>query len=159
MPRRSTRSPEGRGRREEAPLVRKAGVRGSYLKASARSKRLNPRAYGAPRGTRNLEGFLFPSTYELRRSTANARRLVAKQLAAFKANFRRVDLRRARRKNLTPYDVLIIASMIEREAQVPKDRRLVSAVIYNRLKDGMALRIDAPVRHPPHNWSRPLRKS
>ena len=151
--------PEGPGRREEAPLVRKAGVRGSYLKASARSRRLNPRAYGAPRGTRNLEGFLFPSTYELRRSDANARRLVAKQLAAFKSNFRKVDLRRARRKNLTPYDVLIIASMIEREAQVPKDRRLVSAVIYNRLKDGMALGIDATLRYELNNWSRPLRKS
>jgi UPF0755 protein len=151
--------PEGPSRREEAPLVRKAGVRGSYLKASARSKRLDPRNYGAPRGTRSLEGFLFPSTYELRRSNANARRLVAKQLAAFKSNFRKVDLRRARRRNLTPYDVLIIASMIEREAQVPKDRRLVSAVIYNRLREGMALGIDATLRYKLNNWSRPLRVS
>ena len=55
--------------------------------------------------------------------------------------------------------MLIIASMIEREAQVPKDRRLVSAVIYNRLKDGMALGIDATLRYKLNNWSRPLRVS
>ena len=58
--------PEGRSRRETAVLVRRAGLTGSYLSASARSSRLNPRRYGAPRGTSSLEGFLFPATYELR---------------------------------------------------------------------------------------------
>ena len=46
------------------------------------------------------------------------RALVDKQLDAFKRNFDTVDLRYARRKNLTPYDVLIIASLVEREAAV-----------------------------------------
>ena len=54
---------------------------------------------------------------------------------------------RARQAKLTPYDVLIIASMIEREAQVDKDRRLVSAVIYNRLRIGYPLGIDATLRY------------
>ena len=49
--------------------------------------------------------------------------------------------------------MLIIASMIEREAQVAKDRRLIAAVIYNRLKQGMPLGIDATIRYATNNWS------
>jgi uncharacterized YceG family protein len=58
-----------------------------------------------------------------------------------------VNLRYARRKNLTPYDVLIIASMIEKEVQAPRERRLVAAVIYNRLHERMPLGIDATIRY------------
>jgi uncharacterized YceG family protein len=53
----------------------------------------------------------------------------------------------ARSKRLTPYDVLIIASMVEKEVQVPRERALVAAVIYNRLKAGMPLGIDATIRY------------
>jgi uncharacterized YceG family protein len=84
---------------------------------------------------------------------------VAKQLAAFKAAFAKVDLRAARRRNLSRYDVLIIASMIEREALVPRDRRLISAVIYNRLRQHIPLGIDATLRYALNQWTRPLRVS
>jgi uncharacterized YceG family protein len=66
---------------------------------------------------------------------------------------------RAKRRNLSRYDVLIIASMIEREALVPRDRRLIAAVIYNRLKQGMPLGIDATLRYALNQWNRPLRVS
>ena len=56
-------------------------------------------------------------------------------------------MRYARSKNLTPYDVLIIASMIEREVVVPRERRLVAAVVYNRLHARMPLGIDATLRY------------
>ena len=56
-------------------------------------------------------------------------------------------MRYARSKNLTPYDVLIIASMIEKETVAPEERRLVAAVIYNRLRQGMPLGIDATIRY------------
>ena len=55
--------------------------------------------------------------------------------------------------------MLIIASMVEREAQLDRERPLVSAVIYNRLKDGMTLGIDATIRYYENNWARPLRVS
>ena len=58
-----------------------------------------------------------------------------------------MDLAYARSKNLTPYDVLIIASMIEKETAAPDERRLVSAVIYNRLHARMPLGIDATIRY------------
>jgi uncharacterized YceG family protein len=151
--------PEGRSRLEEAAKIRSAGLNGSYLAATKRSSKLDPRDYGAPRSTRSLEGFLYPSTYELRASQATAGRLVSRQLDAFKSNFAKVDMRTARRRNLSRYDVLIIASMIEREALVPRDRRLIAAVIYNRLKEGIPLGIDATLRYALNQWSRPLRVS
>jgi uncharacterized YceG family protein len=151
--------PEGKARSEIVPIVAKAGLKGSYLDASQRFKgALNPFTYGAPKGTRALEGFLFPATYDLT-AGAPARTLVDKQLQAFADNFGGIDLRRAHAKNLTGYDVLIIASMVEREAQLAKERPLVAAVIYNRLKAGMPLGIDATIRYAVDNWTRPLKAS
>jgi uncharacterized YceG family protein len=124
------------------------------------SPRLSPRRYliqtsGSSRVPRpfltegpppNLEGFLFPATYEFTKRTTT-RQLVNHQLAAFTKNWAKVNMRYARSKNLTPYDVLIIASMIEKEVIAPEERRLVAAVIYNRLKAGMTLGIDATLRY------------
>src|SRR5262249_9766354 len=62
----------------------------------------------------------------------------------------RLDLSYARSKNLTPYDVLTIASMVEAEAALPDDRRKVAAVIYNRLRLDMPLGIDATLRYGLH---------
>jgi uncharacterized YceG family protein len=107
----------------------------------------------------NLEGFLFPATYEFLRKTG-AQRLVEQQLDAFCANWRKVNLSYARSKNLTPYDVLIIASMIEKETVAPRERPLVAAVIYNRLRHRMALGIDATLRYGLHiPPTEPIRQS
>ena len=149
--------PEGKSRRETAPLARQAGLRGSYVAASRSSRVLNPRRYGAPKGA-TLEGFLFPATYELKRG-ATARRFVGEQLTAFKQNLAKVNLGYARSKNLTVFDVLTIASMVEREVAVARERPLVAAVIYNRLKDGMPLGIDATLRFELNDWTHPLKVS
>jgi UPF0755 protein len=101
---------------------------------------------GFPRNVPHLEGFLFPATYDFTEDTTT-RELVRDQLDAFERNWSQIDLRYAKSKNLKPYDVLIIASMIEKEVQVPKERPLVSAVIYNRLHLGMPLGIDATIRY------------
>ncbi|HEY6759134.1 MAG TPA: endolytic transglycosylase MltG [Baekduia sp.] len=155
--------PEGRSIAEAAPLMRSAGLSGSYIKAATRNPRTVKgfKAYDVPKGTTSLEGFLFPATYELKKGagTATAKAVVAQQLAAFKANFDKLDRRAAHRKHLTDYDVLIIASMIEREAEVPKDRRLISAVIYNRLQQHIPLGIDATLRYRLRNWTKPLKQS
>jgi len=97
----------------------------------------------------NLEGFLFPATYDFVRTTT-ARQLVLDQLQTFCRRWRKVKLSYARSKNLTPYDVLKIASMVEEEAAVPGDRAKVSAVIYNRLREGIPLQIDATLRYGLH---------
>jgi UPF0755 protein len=147
--------PEGLSRSEIRPLTK--GLRGNYMRASRRSSKLDPTDYKAPRGA-SLEGFLFPATYELKKGRP-VRQLVNEQLAQFKRNFDKVDRRYARRKNLTAYDVLIIASLIDREAMVANERPLIASVIYNRLHQGIPLGIDATVRFITGNWKRPLRKS
>jgi UPF0755 protein len=95
---------------------------------------------------RSLEGFLFPATYEFSQFTSSEK-LVRDQVRTFAQRWNKLDLRYARSKNLTPYDVLIIASMVEKEAVVPQERPLVAAVIYNRLRLGMTLGIDATIRY------------
>jgi UPF0755 protein len=147
--------PEGLSRKEIRPLTK--GLRGNYVRASRHSRKLDPTDYKAPRGA-SLEGFLFPATYELKKGRP-VKQLVNEQLAEFKRNFAKLNLSYARRKNLTPYDVLIIASLIEREAMVAKERPLIASVIYNRLHRGIRLDIDATVRFVTGNWKRPLRRS
>jgi uncharacterized YceG family protein len=122
--------------------------------------RLNERAYllasraavvpcfGRRRQT-NLEGFLFPATYDFLR-TSTSRQLVQDQLAAFCDNWRGVNFAYARSKNLTSYDMLKIASMVEAEAAVAADRPKIAAVIYNRLRLRMPLQIDATLRYGLH---------
>jgi peptidoglycan lytic transglycosylase G len=149
--------PEGYDRKQITEIAKQAGLRGDYLKASESFKGFDPAKYGAE-GAQSLEGFLFPATYELpRRPTVDD--LVARQLDAFEQNISQVNMGYASSKNLTTYDVLIIASMIEREVQVPKERKLVAAVIYNRLHAGMPLQIDATVRYASGNFTEPISPS
>jgi len=103
----------------------------------------------------SLEGLLFPATYDFPPLT-DARSLVELQLATFMKAFSNVDLTRAKAANLTAYDVVIIASMIEREVQVPKERRVVAAVIWNRLRKGMLLQIDATLEYALGNHKQAL---
>jgi len=149
--------PEGYSRAQTAELARGEGLRGSYEKASVESPYLDPARYGG-KEAKDLEGFLFPDTFELERH-ASAADLVQRQLEDFKRRIAGVEMAYARSRNLTTYDVLTIASMIEDEAVSEGDRRKVAAVIYNRLHDGMPLGIDATVRFATGNYSEPLTES
>jgi len=126
-------------RKRGKPVKLKANA---YLAATARPRRqpgFGAKAYP-------LEGFLFPATYDFTARTTSAQ-LVAAQLKAFRLNWAKLNLAYARSKNLTPYDVLIIASMVEKETPAPEERQLVAGVIYNRLHEGMTLGIDATLRY------------
>lgn len=154
--------PEGGARSEVAPLVEGKGVRGDYLRASKRSRLLDPADYGGD-SARSLEGFLFPDTYELRRGDP-ARRLVERQLEAFERELAKAGLgagerRRLGGRRLSVYEVLTVASMVERETAVARERPIVASVIYNRLRREMPLAIDATVRFATGNWRRPLTRS
>jgi uncharacterized YceG family protein len=142
--------PEGKTRLQIAQIAQAAGLKGSYRVAARRSPLLNPAQYGAPHGTRTLEGFLFPATYDMDKGAPSAR-LVEEQLTAFQENFSSEYAKRARALGLTPYELLTVASMIEREAQVPSDRAKIAAVIYNRLKAGIPLGIDATIYYAVEN--------
>ena len=116
-----------------------------YLAATAHRREI--RGFG--RKKLALEGFLFPDTYDFDRKSTSAQ-LVQEQLDEFTSKWSTLNLSYARSKNLTPYDVLKIASMVEGEAQVPSERPLVAAVIYNRLHAHMTLGIDATLRYGLH---------
>ena len=127
-------------KRGVTPRLTKTG----YLEASGAA--VPPAEFRKDWKLSSIEGFLFPATYEFTKLTSSER-LVRDQLRTFRRNWRKVDMRYARSKNLTPYDVLIIASMVEEETVVAAERRLVAAVIYNRLRNRMPLGIDATIRY------------
>jgi UPF0755 protein len=155
-----------------APLVKKLvvpeGYRNSQIARELPAVGISPhawnravRAASPPAGFGhhvNMEGFMFPATYAIRPHEPAAL-LVQNQLAAFRENWAHVDMAYAGSRNLTNYDVLTIASMIEREARVAGDRAKVAAVIYNRLRRGMALGIDATILYHLGSWTAPIHES
>lgn len=149
--------PPALSRSQVAKLMKEDGIPGNYMKASVSSKLLDPAEYGGKQA-KSLEGFLFPDTYEVR-TKEGVDGVVRRQLEAFKRNIKKVNMKYANSKNLTVYDVVTIASMIEGEAAVEKERKLVASVIYNRLHEGMPLQIDATVRFATGNHTQPLSES
>jgi uncharacterized YceG family protein len=150
---------EGPSIREQAPKIDKTSLTGSYAKATSTPQVMREiRKLGAPKGTKTAEGFMFPATYTVVQG-GPVKELVDKQLAAYRENFAKVDMAYAKRRKLTRYDVLIIASLVEREAQLDKERPLIASVIYNRLAAGNTLGIDATIRYELNMWNRPLRVS
>jgi UPF0755 protein len=97
-----------------------------------------------PASAASAEGFLFPATYQLPRDGLRAETVIEEMLGTFEREANALRLRAgASRLGLTPYEVVIVASMIEKEARVQRDRPLIAGVIYNRLEADMALGIDA----------------
>ena len=134
--------PEGRTVAEMAAIFaeRTSGDAETFLAASrdvARVSAFDPLA-------RDLEGYLFPSTYLLPRS-ATAATLVTQMVQGFEKSFG-ADLRAAATAaGLTIREAATMASLVEEEAQVAAERPLISAVYHNRLKIGMGLQCDATV--------------
>ena len=149
--------PEGEDRVQTAATIKGLGLSGDYLAASKSFKGFDPNKYGA-KNPPSLEGFLFPATYQLDPGSS-VDQLVSKQLQGFQQNIAGVNLSYAKSKNLTVYDVLTIASMIDKEVQIPSERPLVAAVIYNRLHRGMPLQIDATTRFEFHNYTGDITES
>ena len=142
--------------------IRKRGVTpllsGSSYAAATRAAKA-PAPFRPFLKRRSVEGFLFPSTYFFEPSSS-ATSLVARQIETFRQRWASVDLRAAKARKQSPYDVLIIASLIEKETVAPSERALVAAVIDNRLEQGMPLAIDASLRYGLGvEGTRPLKQS
>ncbi len=89
----------------------------------------------------SLEGFLYPSTYNVK-SDVSVDSLIRDMLAQYQQQISSVDMSYAKSKNLTEYDVVTLASMIEKESRTDSDKADISAVFYNRLHADMALGSD-----------------
>jgi UPF0755 protein len=100
-----------------------------------------------PAGSNNLEGLVLPETYFVDRREDEAR-ILTRMVAAFDEYANSIGLpAAASRLDLTPYQVVVVASMVEREAKVEEDRAPIARVIYNRIRRDMPLQIDATVQY------------
>ncbi len=96
--------------------------------------------------TSTLEGYLFPKTYKVKKG-ATASDVIDMMLDQFGKETQGLDLSYAASRDLTLHDVVTIASMIERETRLPRERKVVASVVYNRLERNMYLEIDATVQY------------
>lgn len=110
----------------------------------------------SPKSNTNLEGLLFPDTYQVSGDDTESR-VVARMASMMQRVAKQVDLvAGAKVRGYSPYEILIIASLIEREAKVAEDRPKIAQVIYNRLAAKMPLEIDAAVKYqqdPALSWT------
>ena len=100
-----------------------------------------------PAGIASLEGVLFPDTYQVDEAgVSDERDLVRRMVEQFDAVAAQIGYDDAvERIGLTPYQLLVTASIVEAEAARSEDRPKVARVIYNRLNEGMPLQMDATV--------------
>ena len=96
-----------------------------------------------PKAT-NLEGYLFPDTYDFPPDTKPAE-IIAIMVKRFRKEWKPEWAERAKAMDLSPREVVTIASLIETEAKLKEDRPLIASVIYNRLHKQIALAVDSTV--------------
>lgn len=92
----------------------------------------------------NLEGYLFPETYFFPKGTPSEK-IILTMVSQFKENFREEWQRRAQEIGMTTRQLVILASLIEKETFIPEEKKLVSSVFHNRLKRGMKLDCDPTI--------------
>lgn len=108
-----------------------------------------------PPGTNNLEGLIWPDTYDIS-ADEDEIQVLSTLVTTFDKQAVTLGLANANVQGHSAYDVIKVASLVEAEAKVDRDRPLIASVIYNRLARGMPLQIDATLiyaRGDPHNRS------
>jgi len=96
---------------------------------------------------RTTEGFLFPKKYEFERGV-DAAQIVDRLLRQYLLEKEELDFAEAQdRFNLREYELVTVASLVEKESANPEERPLIAGVIYNRIRSGMPLQIDATVQY------------
>ncbi|TCW37296.1 UPF0755 protein [Thermohydrogenium kirishiense] len=93
-----------------------------------------------------LEGYLFPDTYIVKKGV-NAHDIINLMLSRFDEIYKTYIKGNETNVGMSTDKIIIIASMIEKEAKIDKDRPLIAGVIYNRLNKNMKLQIDATVEY------------
>jgi UPF0755 protein len=135
--------PEGRRNEEVGDLLEKAGVvkKQDFLDALVKSRYSEP--FLAQTQTTDLQGYIFPATYDFFRD-ANPQQVVDTFLQAFQTNV--ADKIQLEGQDLTLDEVITLASIVEREAQVASERPVIASVYLNRLRAGIPLQADPTVQ-------------
>jgi UPF0755 protein len=136
--------PEGLTAEETFELFWSQGIGGpeAFRQALADTELLP----GLTSGVTDLEGFLFPETYVVTRSTS-ARRIVDRMIGEFRKNFTPEMREKARELGFTPRQAVTLASIIEKESAIKTEGPLIAAVYINRLKKRMRLQADPTVAY------------
>lgn len=141
--------PEGFSIRQMTYMLEQRGiVNGERFKEALDAARNSDTGFlkDLPPGV-GLEGYLFPDTYYVDGNT-DERQIVEMMLNRFGYEIKRLDFeKKAAAVNLTLHQAVTVASLIEGEAAVDGERPLIASVIYNRLRLGMPLQIDATVKY------------
>ncbi len=98
-----------------------------------------------PRG-QGLEGYLFPATYTFEKGV-DAETVVRAMLQAFDDNVPQELVDAAKANGLSLHEMVTLASIIEREAQVPRERPIIASVYLNRIENGMRLQADPTTQY------------
>jgi UPF0755 protein len=134
--------PEGLTAEETFELFWKRGIGGPQaFREAAAAAELLP---GYTSGDSDLEGFLFPDTYQVTRTTSAAE-VVSRMVGRFRENFTPQMREAAKARGLTVRETVTLASIIEKETALPREYPLVSSVYWNRLRKGMRLQADPTV--------------
>jgi UPF0755 protein len=142
----------------EAQLVKDATVKNpeTYSDLVGQpAKFVVPQIGGITFKVTTLEGLLFPDTYNLMAGDGPTE-LIGAQLQAFNKKTAALDWTQADAVGMSNYQIIIVASLVEKEAVTSADRAAVAAVIYNRLKKKMTLGLDVTVRYAVNKWTEPL---
>lgn len=140
--------PEGYTTRQISEVLAKKGLvnREKFMNLVANGQFNYDFLKGAPEGERRLEGFLFPDTYTIEKGTTEEE-IINMMLREFQKQLTPTFREEAQKRNMTVRQVVILASVVEREARTEKDRKLVSAVFQNRLAKKMKLESCATVQY------------
>ena len=150
--------PEGQRMRDIfARIVKNTDISLSALQNAAK----DPSALGVPSWGRghSLEGFLFPATYDFPPGTT-AKQALSAMVTRFNQEAANLNLvAGAQQLGKTPYDVLTLASIVEREGRLDADFPKIAEVFYNRLRIGMSLGSDATLYYVLPDNNGPIRQS
>lgn len=145
--------PEGRRLEEIASLAAGVGIdRDEFLVLAA-----TPASFDLlqePPANNTLEGYLFPDTYRLSQD-ASAHELIERMLATFDAKVTPEMREQATAQGRTLYEVIVLASIVEREAVLAEERSTIASVYLNRLNNGIKLDADPTIQYAlggPGDW-------
>ncbi|HYO56785.1 endolytic transglycosylase MltG [Archangium sp.] len=123
---------------------------GAYVTAASQPERFTA-SFTLPRGT--LEGYLYPETYRVVPGAFDVRELIQRQLDTFAERFYVPHREALDRAGRSLHEVVVMASMLEREEPVPAQRPLVAGILWKRVDRGFPLGVDATSRYELAEWN------
>ncbi|AKU93256.1 endolytic transglycosylase MltG [Vulgatibacter incomptus] len=135
----------------DAALVAKGWIEpGAYVAAAKDPSRYRV-AFPLPKGT--LEGYLYPETYAVAPGTIDVRELVQRQLDTFAERFWIPYREEIAASGRSLHDLVVMASLLEREEPTPSQRSLVAGILWKRIDRNIALGVDATSRYLLPEWN------